>query len=106
VAEQVEVVPQGAEVVDRLGLRDDVQLAALVEQQPDVARRLQAAAEPALRLADALGHGAHLAPPAREEDHDAVGLAELVGAQHDALVVVEGHAGSLPRAFRDGPDGA
>ena len=78
-----------AEVVDRLGLGDDVELAALVEQQRDVAHRLEAAAEPALGLAHALGHGPHLAVAGGEQHDDAVGLAQLVGAQHDARVAVE-----------------
>ena len=41
------------------------------------------------RLADALGHGAHLAVLGRQQHDDPVGLAELVRAQHDADVAVE-----------------
>ena len=61
-AQPVEVVAERAEVVERLGLGHDVELAAaLVEQQLDVAGGLEPAAEAALRLAHALGDGPHLA---------------------------------------------
>src|SRR4029453_3364353 len=94
-AEPVEVVAHGPEVVDRLGLAHDVELAALVDQQVYVARRLEAAAEPALRLAHPLGHRPNLAVPAGEQDDDAVGLTQLVGPQHDPTVVVQAHQSTL-----------
>src|SRR3712207_4472597 len=74
---------------DRLGLADDVEVAAGVELQVDVAERLEPGAELALGAAHALGHGAHLAGAPGEHGDDPVGLAELLGAQHDALVAVE-----------------
>ena len=91
----VEVAQQRREGLDRVGLADDVELAALVQQQAHVAERLEPGAELRLRLAHALGDGAHLAVVLGEHDDDAVGLAELVGAQHDGRVAVErdGHRG-------------
>ena len=44
----------------------------------------------------ALGHAADLAVPTGEQHDDAVGLTQLVGAQHDGGVAVEAHRGSLP----------
>ena len=74
---------------------------ALVEQQAHVAGRLEPAAEAALGLAHALGDRPHLAVPAGEEHDDAVGLAQLVGAEDDAAVVVERHAAAgTPSAAR------
>ena len=53
--------------------------------------RLEPAAEAALGLAHPLGHGPHLAVAGGRQDDDAVGLAQLLGAQHHALVAVQGH---------------
>ena len=85
----VEARQQRRQRFDRLGLADDVELAAAIQQQPDVAHRLEAGAELRRRLAHALGDGAHLPVLLGEEDDDAVGLAELVGAEHDRRVTVE-----------------
>ena len=61
VGEPVEVLADRPEVVERLGLVDDVQLAApLVELELEVGRRLEPGAEAALGLADALRHRSHL----------------------------------------------
>ena len=92
----VQVVADGPEVVDRLGLGDDVQLPALVELEGDVAARLQAGSEAALGLADALGDGPDLAVTAGHEHDDAVRLPQLVGAQHDAVLAVEAHGSWSP----------
>ena len=89
--EAVEVLSDRAEVVDRLGLADDVELAALVEQQRGVTHRLEPSAEPALRLAHALRDRPHLPARLGHEHDDAIGLAELVGAQHDAALAIEAH---------------
>ena len=62
VGEPVEVLADRAEVVDRLGLVDDVQLAApLVELELQVGGRLEPGTEAALGLAHALGDRPHLA---------------------------------------------
>ena len=104
----VEVVADRPEVVDRLGLVDDVELAAtLVELQLQVGGRLEAGAEAALRLADALGDRPHLAVAPGEDADDAVGLAELVGPEHDALVPVQAHRrDATGRPRRSGGPGA
>ena len=73
----VEVLPHRPEDLDRLGLGDDVELAALVEQQRHVHHRLQPRPEPGLGLAHALGHRPHLAPALGQQGDDAVGLAQL-----------------------------
>ena len=77
----VEVVAQRGEVVERLGLGDDVELAALVELERDVPRGLEPGTEPRLGLAHPLGDRPHLAPAPRSQHDDAVGLAELPGPQ-------------------------
>ena len=81
-----------AERLDRLGLGDDVEIApTLVELEVHVAGGLEPRAEPRLRLAHALGDGPHLAAATGHQHDDAVGLAELVGAEHHAGVAVERH---------------
>ena len=60
-----------------------------VELQVDVAERLEPGAELALGAPHALGHRADLAVPPGEHGDDPVGLAELLGAQDDALVPVQ-----------------
>ena len=54
-----------------------------------MAHRLEPGAELRHRLAHALGDGAHLAVLGGQQHDDAVGLAELVRAQHDAVVAVQ-----------------
>ncbi len=80
-----------------LGLRDDVERAALVELGVDDHERLEAAAELRRRPPHALRDGTDLAVLAAEHGDDAVRLTELVGAEHDALVPVQRHAPSIPR---------
>ena len=90
--EPVEVFADRAEVIEGLGLVDDVQLAApLVELELEVGGRLEPGAEAALGLADALRHRSHLPVVRGEDADDPVGLAELVGAEHDALCPVQAH---------------
>src|SRR5207245_7030247 len=98
----VEVFADGAEVVDGLGLRDDVELASLVEQQRHVHRGLEPGTEAALRLAHTFGDGAHLAAALGDERDDPIGLAEPDRAQHDALVAVEAHAATRRSRRSDG----
>ena len=81
--------------VDRLDLGDDVELAAPVALQRDVAGRLEPGPEAAPRLADALGHGPDLAVALGEDRDDPVGLTELDRAQDHPLVPVQAHAASL-----------
>ena len=45
-----------------------------------------------------LGHGTHPPVLTGQQGDDAVGLAQLVGAQHDRLVAIEGHPPILPRS--------
>ena len=83
------MLPQRAVGVDGLHLGDDVELTTPVALQRDVAGRLEPTAEPAPRLADALGHRPHLAVTLGEEGDDPVGLPQLDRAQHDPLVPVQ-----------------
>ena len=100
------------EGVERLGLVDHVELARpSYSSRLTWRHRLEAAAEAALGLAHALGHGPHLAVLGRHQHHDAVGLAEPVGAQHHAGVAVEAHdprhgRRSVRRGRRSGGRGA
>ena len=83
----IEVFSYGAEGVDDLDLVHDVEVAPpLPEQEVHLGQRLEAAAELRGGLADALGHGAHLAVALGHEDDDAVRLAQPVAAQGDAAV--------------------
>ena len=88
----LEVFSDRTEGTEHLDLVNDVEVApALPEQEVDVGERLEAGAELRGGLAHALGHGAHLAVALGQEDDDAVGLAQSVGAQDDALVAKEAH---------------
>ena len=60
--------------------------------------RLKPGAEPRLRPADALGDRADPAGLAGQDGDDAVGLTQLVGAQHDAVVAVDAHSVILAHA--------
>lgn len=77
--------------LERLDLSDGVQGSADVELDVDSTEGLEACAEPAGRTTHTLGDGAH--PPVRARQHrdDAIGLAELVDAQHDGFVAVDRH---------------
>ncbi|OEI70011.1 hypothetical protein Cus16_0632 [Curtobacterium sp. ER1/6] len=83
---------------EALGLGDDVERPALVELGVDDHERLEARPELRGRPPHALRDGADLAVLPGEHRHDAVRLTELVGAQHDALVPVQRHVPSIPRA--------
>ena len=91
VGQTVQVLAEGRVVLDRLGLGDDVELAALVEQQAD-----PVAAAPAGRRSGSWSCAPLWPPPAPcrgrgQQHHDAVRLAQLVGPQHDAFVPVQAH---------------
>ncbi len=76
---------------ERHGLLHDVEAAALVELQVDDHERLEPGAEPRAGATHALRDGAHLAVlPAQHRD-DAVGFAQLVGAQHDGFISINRH---------------
>jgi hypothetical protein len=65
-----------------------------------VHERLQPGPEPAGGAADALRDGAHPAVLTGEQRHDPVGLAQLLSAQHHALVPVEAHLSIVSRCRR------
>ena len=94
VRERPVVLAKRAERVDRLDLGDDVELAAPVALEGDVARRLEPGPEAARRLADPLGDRPHLAVALGEDRDDSVGLTQLDRAQNHALIAVQG---SRPR---------
>jgi hypothetical protein len=72
--------------VDEIGPANGVQLAAaLVQEQLDVAERLETGSEARLRLADALGDRADSSFCERVEVEDAVGLSEANRAEDDGL---------------------
>src|SRR6478736_1987338 len=83
---------------ERLDLGDGVEVAALIALDVDDHAGLEARAETGLRASHPLGDRADAAPGAGQHRDDAVGLAQLVGAQDDRLVTVEGHGSILPRA--------
>ena len=85
-------VAVGGEEVD---LSDDVEVAPLVQLDVDDHARLETRPELRLRLAHALRDGALLAVIARQHRDDAIGLPQLVGAQHDGGVTVEGRHVSI-----------
>ena len=95
VRERPVVLAKRAKRVDRLDLGDDVELAASVALEGDVARRLEPGPEPARRLADPLGDRPHLAVALGEDRDDSVGLPQLDRAQNNALIAVQGHGRSL-----------
>ncbi len=95
VAVVVEAEPR-VERVERLGLGDHVEAAPLRELEVDVGEGLEARAPARRRTPHALGHRAHPPVLTRQQGDDAVGLTQLVGAQHDRLVAVEGHGSILP----------
>ena len=90
---------------ERLGLRDHVERAPLVELQVGDHERLEPGSELRRRASHALRDGAHLAVAPGEQRDDAVGLAQLVGAQHDGFISVDGHTSILPPAGRRGRRG-
>src|SRR5439155_6601249 len=62
-----------------------------IELAVDLTERLEPRAELGPSAPDTLRDGAHSAVSAGEQGDDAVGLTELLGAQHDTLVPVELH---------------
>lgn len=80
--------------------------AAGEELDVDVGEGFEAGAELGLGAADAACHRAYAAVTAGEEGDDPVRLAQLLGAQHDAVVAEQTHgAHSRLRHRRPGPDG-
>src|SRR5690606_31970000 len=77
--------------VQGLRLGDHVERPAGVELQVDVGERLEPRAEARGGPADALGHAPDLPGALGEDRDDAVGLPQLLGAQHHALIPVEAH---------------
>ena len=84
------------ERIERLGLGDDVQVAAGIELQVDVAERLQPAAEPTLGPPHALGHRPDPALAPGQQGDDPIGLAEFRHPQHHGGVAVNGHQAMVP----------
>ena len=76
---------------ERHRLRDDVEAAADGQLQVGDHERLEPPAEPRRGAPHALRDRAHLAVLAREQRDDAVGLAQLMGAEDDPFVAVRGH---------------
>src|SRR5690606_35996698 len=94
-----DVTAVGAE---HLGLLHDVEAAPDVALHVDDHERLEPRAEPRARAPHALRNGAQLAVlPAQHRD-DAVGLTQLVGAQHDGFVTVNRHAPLCPAGLTSG----
>ena len=75
-----------------------VQIAALREEQIAATERLQMPRLLARHLADALRHGTHLTALTRQDRQDAVGLAEVVAAQHDPFRAIGSLSGSTGHA--------
>ena len=82
-------LPQLAVGIDRLHLGDDVEVAALVELEVQMGGRLQPGPEPALGLADPLGHGPDLAPTLGQERDDAISLSELDAPEDDPPLAIQ-----------------
>jgi len=89
-----DLCPVGAQ---GLGLGHDVEAAALVELNVGDHERLEPRPELGTRAAHALRHGADLAVAPRQHGDDAVSLTQLVGANDDRFVSVEGHASIIRR---------
>ena len=86
----VEVLAHDTERIEHLDLVDDVEIApALPQQEVHVGQRLQPGPELRRGAAHTLGDRPDLAVVLGEEHHDAVGLAQAVGAQDDAPVAEE-----------------
>ena len=94
--ERVVLADPAPERPERLGLRDDVEVAARAQLQVDVHERLEPRPEPRRRAAHALADRTDLAVRPGQEGDDAVGLPQLVGAQDDRLVAVEAHRAHSP----------
>ncbi len=87
----VEVGPQSREGLQYGNLCDRVEVSSLVKHEIDMGEGLQTSPKSALRLAHALGDGAHL-PAVGAQEHDyTVGFAKRIGAENDALIVLETH---------------
>ena len=82
----------------RFDLGNHVESSPAMQLEIDHGEGLQPGAEARGRTSHPLGDGAHLPMSAGEDDHDAVGLPQLIGAQDDGLIPVEplGHAQLRP----------
>ena len=91
-----EVPTDGLEMLDGFDLVHDVELSPPPAHHGHVREGLEAAAEPALGLADSLCHGSDLAVLGGREGHDPVGFPEPHRPQHDTFVAVGGHLVDQP----------
>src|SRR5262249_61745441 len=82
------------------------QLPPRVEKQIDVREGLEPRPEPGLSPADALRGCPDPAGLASEHGDDAVGFAQFLGAQHDAVVAVDAHRVILAHHGRHPPAAA
>ena len=86
-----------AKIVDRIRLGDGGQVLAHIQLNIEVDEELQARPEARLCPAHALGHRAHEAMIAGEQDDDAIGLTKVIGADdHCAVTIVLAHSGLEP----------
>jgi hypothetical protein len=92
-ANAFEVVSQGGEGVDGLGLSNDVEVAAFGEEVGAEGERFEVAGEAGLSAADALSDGVYLAAVGGVEGDDFVGFAELALAEDDGLGFVDAGSG-------------
>src|SRR5699024_4863004 len=81
---------------ERLHPGDPVPTAAVVWLPVDHAERLEPGAELRGCAAYPFGHAAHLTVATGEHGDDAVGLTQLMGAQHDRFVPVQLHCSIVP----------
>ena len=89
-----------SEGVQGLDLGDHIETAAGRELQVNVGEGLQARAELGRCPPNSLGDSAHLAVSPAEHRDDPVGLAQLMGAQHDRVVAICRHLDIVPDMAR------
>src|SRR5690606_32594560 len=90
--EAVEVLPDAAEGLDGLGLGDDVEAAALGQQEADAREGFEVAGAAAAGPPDTLGDGVEAAVGDAIEGEDGVGLAEVAAPQYEHVGPVDAHA--------------
>ena len=74
---------------DGFALCEDIQVAALVELQGDMARGLKARTELALGTPDSFGDGSHFAMTLGEDRDDPIGFSQLDRTQDNTLIPVQ-----------------
>ena len=74
------------EVIHGIGLGNGVEVAAGIELDVEVDKKLQARAEARFGAANPLGHPAHEAVVAGQEHDDTIRLAEIIGADDEGAV--------------------